>query len=462
MRFREMSEIPVNISRSFEKAKSWTKDCYNDFKPPNYIIYYSNLLFPVLLRSENTRLTGAPLGIISTTEEIAIREMSSNGKLFHYSHPFLSNQNRGYVFFSKKLTTEEEKVHCESQFIKMISTFFLGENTLQNVSSKCTQLLRMDTTLSLLLTRAISLSPVETNNWTYQYYRDLTALVLRFSSMENHSFHQPSHFETTSYAKFLKQLIPFAQKRSKIWSEIPLHNAVISGFSQACVEHYLSKFGRRIRHSESNMVSFISDAIQKRFDNFKDLLDTFLSLRSDKALIEAIFPSNSFNEVNTVPNYLKAVYEYSLETNADFWKLHTESDRFLGYLESKSGPLYFYEFNRTQLIPEQLLMLHNHAKPLLDSLSLPATASIIAFRRKGKENYLSSIFTPQTNHKTPQPKNPWNFPYYVNSLMSQKNFNIEKPQWDELLSRTWLSNEELRQIGLNTDQINCTWFLLNG
>ncbi|MFX0113125.1 MAG: hypothetical protein ACFFB3_01115 [Candidatus Hodarchaeota archaeon] len=464
-----MPSVPSDITRAYTIALEWISERFEGRLPSEFRIYYNNQLFPVLLRSEAIRLTGSPTGLLSTPEE---RALHRNSKMrIPLVQPFLSVPGKGYLFGSETVASPLDVVFYSSQFVRLLAAFFLGENSLQSVSVKNEELHQMDITLSSLLTRAISLSPAANRSWACQYLRDLAALIVRFSVMPTHAFHEPFESEKTSYAEFLRQLIPYAKKRASLWRSISLHRAILNGLTCACARMYLRDTPAQSATSEGVAGKIIADVLESSFHSFDDILDYFESWQSDKSLFESIQPAKfrlAAQKASTPPeskkflDYLRAVSENSLETNGDLWDCNYESDRYLGHLESKKGPIYFYELFRTQIVPEQLLILHNHSKPLDDPYSLPSTASIIAFRKTNHQDSLASYFQPEISSEIPCPKNPWDFPYRIDSVIANLATTIEKSEWDKFQVQTWISKGELEKIGLNDDQLACTLLLLKG
>ncbi|MFW9916463.1 MAG: hypothetical protein ACFFGZ_12730, partial [Candidatus Thorarchaeota archaeon] len=426
--------------------------------------------FPVLLRSEAIRLTGSPAGLLSTPEERTLHQNSSKVGFF-LTEPFLSIPCRGYFFGPEAFPTSSESNFYSSQFIRLLTAFFLGENSLNTVSAKNGQLHQMDITLNSLLTRATNLSAVGNHSWIYQYFRDLAALFVRFSILETHTFHTPVESEETAYAEFLRELIPYAKKRALLWKSIPLHRAILNGFNCLCARKYLRDAKSGILGSEGFIGRVVADVLESNFTSLQDISDQVSSWKSDKNLLECV-PLKKFEialqdvaaplRSKNLAKYLQMVNELSLETNNDLWNSKFETDRYIGHLQGKTGPIYFYQFHRTQIVPEQLLILHNHAKPLDDRFSLPSTASIVAFCESERLGSLAAYFRPKISAETPPPKNPWDFPYYVNSAIAQSKNGGDKSEWEKFLVETWISKEALEGIGLNDDQLACILSLLTG
>lgn len=462
-----MSNVPLDIIKSYTLAIEWLSERFKI--PSDFRIYYSSRFFPVLLRSEAIRLTGSPAGLLSTPEE---RRLQHNSKVgFSLAQPFLSTPCKGYFFGSEAITTSSELYFYSSQFIRLLTAFLLGENSLKAVSAKNGQLHQMDITLNSLLTRATNLSAVGNHSWIYQYFRDLAALFVRFSVIETHTFHTPVESEKTAYAEFLRELIPYAKKRALIWKSIPLHRAILNGFNCLCARKYLRDAKSGISASEGFIGRVVADVLESNFSSLRDIFDQVSSWKSDKNLLESVPPKKfeiALQDVATslrsknLLKYLKMVSELSLETNNDIWECKFETDRYIGYLQGKTGPIYFYKFHKTQVVPEQLLILHNHAKPLDDPFSLPSTASIVAFCDSERLGSLAAYFRPKISAETPSPKNPWDFPYYVNSAIAQSKNGGDKLEWDKFLVQTWISKEALEEIGLNNDQLACILPLLTG
>ncbi|MHA2272474.1 MAG: hypothetical protein ACXACI_11470 [Candidatus Hodarchaeales archaeon] len=462
-----MPNVPIDIIEAYTLATEWVSERFEI--PTDFRIYYSSRFFPVLLRSEAIRLTGSPAGLLSTPEERALQHNSKIG--FSLTEPFLSIPCRGYLFGPEAISTPSELHFYSSQFIRLLTSFFLGENSLKAVSAKNGQLHQMDITLNSLLTRATNLSAVSNHSWIYQYFRDLAALFVRFSILETHTFHTPVEFEETAYAEFLRELIPYVKKRALIWKSIPLHRAILNGFSCLCARKYLRDAKSGVSASEGFIGRVVADVLESNFSSLRDIFDQVSSWKSDKNLLESVPPKKfeiAIQDVATpleskkLLKYLKMVSELSLETNNDIWDCKFETDRYIGHLQSKKGPIYFYKFHRTQVVPEQLLILHNHAKPLDDRFSLPSTASIVAFCESERLGNLAAYFQPKISAETPPAKNPWDFPYYVNSAIAQSKNGGDKSEWDKFLVETWISKEALEAIGLNNDQLACILSLLTG
>lgn len=462
-----MPNVPIDIIESYNLATEWFSEIFEI--PSDFRIYYCSRFFPVLLRSEAIRLTGSPAGLLSTPEE---RTLQHNSKFEYFiTESFLSVPCRGYLFGPEASPTFSESYSYSSQFIRLLTAFLLGENSLKDVSAKNGQLHQMDITLNSLLTRATNLSAVSNHSWIYQYFRDLAALFVRFSILEAHTFHIPVESEKTAYAEFLRELIPYAKNRALIWKSIPLHRTILNGFSCLCARKYLKDAKSGISGSEGLIGRIIADVLESNFSSLEEIFDQVNSWKSDKNLLESI-PLKKFEialqDVATpikskkILEYLTMVSELSLETNNDLWDCKVETDRYIGHLQGKTGPIYFYKFHRTQIVPEQLLILHNHAKPLDDRFSLPSTASIVAFCDSERLGSLAAYFQPRIPTEAPPAKNPWDFPYYVNSVIGQSRNIGDKSEWERFLVETWISKEALKEIGLNSDQLACILPLLTG
>ncbi|MHA2231447.1 MAG: hypothetical protein ACXAB4_03045 [Candidatus Hodarchaeales archaeon] len=465
-----MPKVPPDIVKAYTSAFKWMSGKLEGLMPSEFKIYYSNRFFPVLLRSEAIRLTGSPVGLLSTSEERSLQK-GSKSNISTVQH-YLTTPGRGYICGSEKTPNPLGSSFDQSQFVRLLAAFFLGENSLRNVSAKNDLLLQMDHNISSLLTRAISLSPVGNRSWTSQYFRDLAAFIIRFSIIPTHTFHEPLASENTPYTGFLREIIPYAKKRARIWESIPLHQALLNGFMCLCVRKFQNDTMSNLAKSEGYTGKVIADVLESNFHSFQEIIDESQSWESDKDLLESIQltkfehamrENTTSREPRNLVEYLQAVSELSLETNSELWEWKPDTDRYLGFLQGKAGPIYFYELFKTQIAPEQLLILHNHAKPLDDPHSLPSTASIVTFRKtKRQKESLASYFRPEISAETVQPRNPWDFPYYVNSVISSSLIGIEQPEWDNFLVDTWLSKEDLERIGLNDDQLACTMLLLKG
>lgn len=465
-----MPSVPSDIVKSYTSAFKWMSGKLEGLMPSDFRIYYSNRFFPILLKSEAIRLTGSPMGLLSTSEEHALHK-GSKSNISTVQH-YLTTPGRGYFCGSEKISNPLESSFHQSQFVQLLAAFFLGENSLQKVSAKNDLLLQMDHNINSLLTRAISLSPVGNRIWTSQYFRDLAAFIIRFSIIPTHDFHEPLGSENTPYTGFLREIIPYAKKRASIWESIPLHQAFLNGFMCLCARKFQNDTRSNLTKSEGYTGKVIADVLESNFHSFQEIIDESQSWESDKDLLEsiqltkfehAIRETATSRESRSLVEYLQTVSEFSLEMNSDLWDWKPGTDRYLGFLQGKDGPIYFYELFKTQIAPEQLLILHNHAKPLDDPHSLPSTASIVTFRKTiHQKESLASYFRPEFSAETVQPKNPWDFPYYVNSVIGSSVIEIDQPEWDNFLVNTWISKEELERIGLNDDQLACTLLLLKG